>query len=78
MHHVNNISIAPIGPQKDQEFPNHLVFHTQGRPNVPLLDILLPQEGAPPIVQMHEQFDPAPLLEVSQVIDPLMALLLPM
>lgn len=54
VHHVNSISITPISPQDDEEFPNHLIIHTQGRLNVPLLDILLPQEGAPPVFQLHE------------------------
>jgi len=62
--------MVPIGPQDDGEFPNHLVIHTQGRLNVPLLDILLSQEGAPPVFQLHEDPEPAPLPEVSPVIDP--------
>ena len=69
-HHVNNISIAPIS--QDETHPlDHM-----GVTNVPLLDILLPQEGTLPIVQ-HGQFNPTPPLDVSQAIKPPMDLLLP-
>lgn len=77
VHHIKNISIAPIYPQDDEEPSNHFVIHTQGRLNVPLLDILLPQEGAPLIIHLHEQPEPSSLPEVSQVIYPSIDFLLP-
>jgi len=77
IHHVNNIYIAPIGLQNDEEPSNHFVIHTQGRLNVPLLDMLLPQEGAPLIIHLLKQLEPAPLPKVSCVFDPSITFLLP-
>ena len=75
VHHINNISTAPIIPQDETNSPNHLIGDNLEMTNVPLIDILLPQEGAPPIIQ-HRKFNLAPPLDVSQAIEPPMALLL--
>ena len=56
--------------------PNHLVTDELEMTNVPLIDILLPQEGAPPIIQ-RRQFNRAPPLDVPQAMEPPMALILP-
>eukprot|EP01018_Ginkgo_biloba_P007576 Gb_07142 [translate_table: standard] len=70
------ITSAPIIPQDETDSPDHLAADELEMTNVPLLDILLPQEGAPPIIQ-RRQFNPAPLLDVPQAMEPPMALLLP-
>lgn len=76
VHHVNNISMTPIISQDEIYSPDHLVDDELETTNVPLLDILLPQEGAPPIIQ-RRQFNHAPPLDVPQAMEPPMALLLP-